>query len=270
MKDYAEDNVSKFYNNIGWKTKDDVTEDARICEDLRENASEYVSKCRLRVLKYIPDHGDNLLDMASGPIQYKEYLEYSKNFKKRYCIDLSVEALEQAKRKIEDHGVILCGSFFDIKLEKDFFDCSISLHTIYHIEKDKQEDAVRKLINVTKPGKNIVIVYSNPQSIPLIVLSLFVSPFRLLKKIFGIVSRGNKMGERKEQETDLYFFAHSNDWWNKFSDIATIKIVPWRSFGSGIQKRVIPNNRIGKKILECFLIWKKSTPRFLLNIFNIQ
>ena len=56
-------------------------------------------------------------------------------------------ALDDAKEKIGDHGVFLCGSWFDIPLDENLFDCAISLHTIYHIDKDKQEEAVRKLIN---------------------------------------------------------------------------------------------------------------------------
>ncbi|MCZ6677058.1 MAG: hypothetical protein O7E52_07385, partial [Candidatus Poribacteria bacterium] len=79
----GDESVSKFYNEVGWETDGDNTEDAKRFEDLRNCAKEYVRKCRLRVLRHIPDEGENMLDMASGPIQYKEYLEYSKNFKKR-------------------------------------------------------------------------------------------------------------------------------------------------------------------------------------------
>src|SRR5689334_23175198 len=121
----AEESVSDFYNTTGWKAEGEITEDARLWEDLREHAREYVSKCRLRVLRHIPERGEYLLDMASGPIQYDEYLEYSRNFSKRYCVDLSLQALEGAKRKIGDHGVFLHGSFFDLSLEDNFFDCSI-------------------------------------------------------------------------------------------------------------------------------------------------
>jgi hypothetical protein len=96
--DGIEDKVSKYYNTLGWKTNGEITEDAKRCEDLREYAKEYVAKCRLRLIRYIPNSGENLLDMASGPIQYKEYLEYSRNFKKRYCVDLSLVALESAKK----------------------------------------------------------------------------------------------------------------------------------------------------------------------------
>ena len=110
----AEEKVSKFYNKLGWETDVGITEDARRFEDLRESAKDYLSKCRLRVLRHIPETGENILDMASGPIQYEDYLEYSKNFNKRYCVDLSSSALEDAKKKIGDHGVFLNGSFLII------------------------------------------------------------------------------------------------------------------------------------------------------------
>ena len=40
-----------------------------------------------------------MLDFASGPIQYKEHLKYSK-ISKRYCVDFSKDALKQAKIKL--------------------------------------------------------------------------------------------------------------------------------------------------------------------------
>jgi hypothetical protein len=55
MTDNAEERVSKFYNKTGWETEGEITEDARRWEDLRENSKEYVSKCRLRVLRHIPE-----------------------------------------------------------------------------------------------------------------------------------------------------------------------------------------------------------------------
>ena len=174
MVDNAENVVSKFYNSEGWESIEGITEDARRWEDLREHARKYVSKCRLRLLEFIPKNGENILDMASGPIQYVEYLEYSKYFDKRYCIDLSTKALEEAEKKIGSHGVFLNGSFFDIRLPENFFDCSISLHTIYHMDRDRQEEAVRKLLYVTKPRKPVIIVYSNPD----LLINLIITPVR--------------------------------------------------------------------------------------------
>ena len=263
----AEEKVSKFYNKLGWETDVGITEDARRFEDLRESAEDYLSKCRLRVLRHIPETGENILDMASGPIQYEEYLEYSRNFKKRYCVDLSSSALEDAKKKIGDHGVFLNGSFFDIPLDENFFDCAISLHTIYHIDKDKQEEAVRKLIYVTKPGQPIIVVYSNPSKIFKWVARLIRLPFLLLSKPKELLEKLIKKGVQKK-DLDLYFHTHPIKWWNRFSDVATnIKIMPWRSLNSDIQKCLIPNNKMGKKMFDMIFNLEERFPNFFVKYF---
>lgn len=265
MMDKAEESVSKFYNTVGWEIESEITEDARRWEDLREHAKEYVSKCRLRVLRHIPENGANILDMGSGPIQFKEYLEYSNNFNKRYCVDLSLGALEQARKKIGDHGDFLHGSFFDISLEESFFDCVISLHTIYHIHKDKQEEAVRKLIYVTKPGKPIIIVYRNQNTIVSFVRSSL--PFRLLRQARSLLKKLEKKSEQ-EEELSLYLHSYPIQWWNRFSDIASVKILPWRSFDSNIQKRLIPDNKIGRKMFGILFNLEDRFPDFFVKHFQ--
>ncbi len=259
--DKPEEIVSKFYNSVGWETDNEITGDARRFEDLRKNSQEYVSKCRLRVLRHIPGNGVNILDMASGPIQYKEYLEYSKNFKKRYCVDLSSAALEMAKKKIGDHGVFLPGSFFDIPMKENFFDCTVSLHTIYHIDKDKQEDAVRKLLYATKPEKSVIIVYSNPNTL------LTSLPFRILRKIKSALKKSQNKIEQKEN-LSLYYHPHAIEWWKRFSDIAIVNILPWRSFDSTAQKRLIPNNKFGRKMLAVLFNLEDRFPDFFVKHFQ--
>jgi SAM-dependent methyltransferase len=261
MNDDAEKRVSAFYNSIGWETRNGITEDAKRFEDLRDCARDYISDCRLRVKKFIPDKGEYLLDMASGPLQYQEYIEYSRNFKKRYCVDLSKNALDQAKKKIGDHGIFLCGSFFDIPLEKDFFDCTISLHTIYHIDKKRQEEAVRKLIHVTKPGKKVVIVYSNPYT-PLLPASVVFS------LLHNFLSRKKEKSGLEHAEPKLYFYAFPISWWQRFSDISHVQITPWRSFSSDFQQMIVPDNIIGKKMLKALFWMENMFPKFFVYFFQ--
>ena len=265
MVDDSEEKVSKFYNTVGWESEGGITEDSRRWEDLREHAKEYVSKCRLRVISHVPESGENILDMASGPIQYKEYLEYSRNFKKRYCVDLSSSALVDAKKKIGDHGVFLHGSIFDIPLKENFFDCTVSLHTIYHIDKDKQEEAVRKLLKVTKLGKPVIIVYSNPNTI---VASLTSSlPLRALRRARNLLKKPEKT-TKKEQGVSLYYHPHPIEWWDRFGDVANVKILPWRSFDSDTQKRLIPNNKLGGIMLNLLFSFEEHFPNFFAENFQ--
>lgn len=255
----AEKNISDFYNSVGWESEQEVYGDTKRFEDLREIAREYNHKCRLRIAKYIPEHGDNMLDMASGPIPYPEYVEYSQNFQKRYCIDLSAKALADAKKKIGDRGVFLHGSFFALELEENLFDCAISLHTLYHIDKDKQEEAVRKIIAVTKPGQPIIIVYRNPNTL----IRYFVSPLRKLKQIW---KKFNSNAETNEAE--LYAFAYPISWWDRFQDMAEIEIFPWRSFFAPHQKILIPNNQLGKKLFTLLYNLEEKFPNFFVNNFQ--
>jgi ubiquinone/menaquinone biosynthesis C-methylase UbiE len=254
MNENAESRISKFYNTEGWLEVNGNTEDAYRFEDLRYNSSEYVSKCRLRLLKHIPKKGNNFLDMASGPIQYKEYLKYSEGYDKRHCVDLSIDALNNAKTKIGTHGEFHHGSFFDIKFESNYFDCSISVHTIYHMDKEMQSIAVKKLIDITKEKCPIIIIYSNPNSIVNKFSNSFIANF--------IRRFSNTKNNQKENKTSLYFHAHDLKWWDQFKDYADIKIYPWRSFDSDYQKRLFPNNIFGKIMFKILFFLENTFPNY--------
>ncbi len=256
MTDHAEQDVARYYSTVGWQAADGVTEDARQWEDLRPCAAAYVSRCRRRVLRHIPPAGDKLLDMASGPVQYPEYLEYSRDFRRRYCVDLSAEALRQARERLGEHGVYLHGSFFDLNLPDDFFDCSLSLHTIYHIEADRQEEAVRKLLRVTKPGQPVIVVYSNPDAVKLSPKALI--PFR---------QRFKAWRRRRRQATGIYFRPHPLDWWQRFEDVADVEMHPWRSLTAVDQKRWIPDNRFGCWLFDRLFALEERYPAFFLRHF---
>ena len=98
--------------------KKSIFEDANLFEDLRFHSKEYVSKCRKKVLNYIPKQGKNMLDFASGPIQYPEYLLYSKNFTTRHCVDFSKDAIINARKKLEKMESFIVMIFLISNLKK--------------------------------------------------------------------------------------------------------------------------------------------------------
>tara|TARA_E500000178_G_C16988623_1_gene739640 strand:- start:662 stop:1441 length:780 start_codon:yes stop_codon:yes gene_type:complete len=242
--------VNKFYNDIGWKKKNNVTLDSALFEDLRTSAKKYVSNCRKRLKKYIPNKGTHLLDFASGPIQYPEYLEYSKNFKFRHCVDFSKLAIKSAKLKLGKRGKYYCNDIFKIKFKKNYFDCILSLHTIYHIDKKLQIKAIKKLIDISKKNTPIIIVYSNPDTI----LN------KIKKKIF------NKI--KKKEKTNLYFFCHQISWWFQFKNIANVEIKPWRSFSSDHQKILFPDNFFGKLLFKILFFLEEKFEMFFVRNFQ--
>ena len=240
--------IKQFYNHEGWKNISNRTTDANLFEDLRPVAKKYVSKCRLRVLNEIPQKGGkNFLDFASGPIQYKEYLKYSKKYKYRHCVDFSEDAIKIAKKKLKKHGKYYCDDFNKIRFKKDFFDCIISIHTIYHIKESVQKKTIEKLIKIVKKNSKIIIVYSNPNT--------FINKFK------------NFINYKKKKQK-IYFYCHPNSWWYQFRNSVEVEIKPWRSFSSQHQKMLFPNNFLGKKMLDFLYFLEEKFPNFFSTNFQ--
>ena len=240
--------VFKFYNEVGWTERKKDTNDAILFEDLRLSAKKYVSHSRNKINNHIADRGIHILDFASGPIQYKEYLKYSKNFKFRHCVDFSKKAISEAKKKIGKKGKFYNQDFLKIKFKKNYFDTIISLHTIYHINKTKQASVVKKLIQISKKNTPIIIVYSNPNT--------FINYIK--KKIFL----------RKIKKQKIYFFCHKLDWWKQFNKLAKVEMYPWRSFASQHQKKIFPNNLFGEIMFKILIILENKFPNFFVKYFQ--
>src|SRR4030067_1373605 len=101
--------VREFYDHVGWQEQSDGFYQNASYEDLRPVAQDYIHKCHLRVLRHLNPTGYFLLDAGCGPIQYPEYLEYSKGYQRRVCADISLVALQEARKRLGGHGLyILC------------------------------------------------------------------------------------------------------------------------------------------------------------------
>src|SRR4030067_3629467 len=97
--------VREFYDRVGGQEASDGFYQNATYEDLRPVARDYIHKCHLRVLRYLNPSGRFLLDAGSGPIQYPEYLEYSKSYQARVCADISIIALKEARKRIGSPGL---------------------------------------------------------------------------------------------------------------------------------------------------------------------
>jgi ubiquinone/menaquinone biosynthesis C-methylase UbiE len=150
--------VTDFYNQVGWqKVSDGVYQNARY-EDLRPVAREYVHRCHLRVGRWLNPMGRYLLDAGSGPIQYPEYLTYSQDYAYRVCVDISIVALREARQRIGDHGMFVVADIANLPFKQDVFDGVVSLHTIHHLPAQDHLRAYEELYRVLGVGHQAVIV----------------------------------------------------------------------------------------------------------------
>lgn len=150
--------VKQFYDQVGWKlVSADVYQNARY-EDLRPVARQYVHECHLRVLRHLSPSGRFLLDAGSGPVQYPEYLEYSRGYGYRVCADISFTALQEARKRLGERGLYVAADVANLPFKAEVFDGVVSLHTIHHLPEEEHLHAFRELYRVLARGKKAVVV----------------------------------------------------------------------------------------------------------------
>ncbi|GAB4525704.1 MAG: hypothetical protein Fur0018_10510 [Anaerolineales bacterium] len=150
--------VRAFYDQVGWKeVSEGVYQNAKY-EDLRPVSREYIERCHLRVKRHLPPHGKYLLDAGSGPIQYPAYLTYSEGYRYRVCADISIVALQEARKRIGEHGLFVVADVANLPFKADAFEGVVSLHTIHHLSREEHPRAYGELYRVLKPGGSAVAV----------------------------------------------------------------------------------------------------------------
>jgi len=83
-----------------------------------------------------------------------------------------------------------------------------------------------------------------------------------LKKIYS------KFYKSKKKKSQIYFYCHPNKWWKQFEKKANVSFYCWRSFSSQHQKKLFPNNFLGKILFEILYYLEKNFPKIFINQFQ--
>ncbi len=150
--------VSEFYDQIGWqKVQGDLYQNATY-EDLRPVSQSYIERCHLRVNRHLQPQGKFLLDAGSGPVQYPAYLTYSAGYQYRVCLDISIVALKEARKRLKKHGLYVVADVSHLPFKKNSFDGVVSLHTLHHLTTIDQVASYLDIHRVLAPNKQAVVV----------------------------------------------------------------------------------------------------------------
>jgi ubiquinone/menaquinone biosynthesis C-methylase UbiE len=250
-------NVQDFYQQIGWKKgEEDLFEDTLQFEETRPVAKDYISRCHRRLKRYIPAQGQYLLDVASGPLQFQEYLEYSETYQQRICVDLSAEALKSAQRQLGDRGIYILGDITRLPLQDGTIDGIISLHTIYHVPKDEQADAFRQLHRVLKPGGTAAVVYSWGEHAKLLQWLVFPAklvlkgPHKLGNFLKKCLPTGQPANNGALDELVLYYHPRSPRWFQAQPWPFAYTFYCWRSINLDFMQAYIHDALGGRQLLR--------------------
>lgn len=230
--------VKDYYDLQGWKKeRGSLFTDAARFEDMRPVVNDYRIKCHLRVNRHLIKGGKFLLDIASGPVQYPEYLSYSDGYQYRICGDISFTALQEAKKILGDSGFCVQCDVTRLPFAKETLDGIVSLHTIYHVPANEQKKALSELFRALAPGRNAVVVYSFARySILLKVLQFPFHTYQKSRQLLGNLLRALKIkpplpetaSEKKHGK--LYFFPHNFKWFQQeIKPLMDFELYSWRS-----------------------------------------
>ncbi|HZD55477.1 MAG TPA: class I SAM-dependent methyltransferase [Anaerolineales bacterium] len=269
--------VREFYDNVGWReVSEGLYQNARY-EDLRPVAREYVHRCHLRVLGHLAPKGRFLLDAGSGPIQYPEYLEYSRGYQARVCVDISLVALQEARRRIgdlqgNDHGLFVVADIARLPFGPEVFDGVVSLHTIHHLPEKEHIHAYSELYRVLSPERTGVVVngWDDPP-----LMELFDHPIRWANRLRWYRERVQWPTRRRQMTTQNTSanlpaqpkgtYVSKNDAVHLIQTVGQsmpLQILVWRSVSVRFMRALIHLKLGGKGLLRILFWLEERFPEF--------
>lgn len=262
--------VSAFYNEIGWKMENDGFYQNARYEDLRPVSREYIHKCHLRVNRYLNPTGKYLLDAGSGPVQWPDYLTYSQNYQYRVCLDISIVALEEARHRLGDKGLYVVSDVANLPFKSDAFDGLISLHTLHHIPPAEQPDAYVGFVRVLKPERTGVVVNAWTSPVLMKRMGWLIA---LMDRVNGVLNRFKPKKEIKLPEEKAKpaaskptgtFTQHITPEWLKenLTGRVDFKIMVWRSASVRFLRTVIQPWLFGKLWLRWLYNQEEQEPEY--------
>ncbi len=267
--------VRNFYDQIGWKLESDGFYQNARYEDLRPVASEYIEKCHLRINRHLVKDGKYLLDAGSGPIQYPAYLTYMDGYQYRLCMDISIVALQEARKRIGEKGLFVVGDVAQLPFEDSSFDGIVSLHTLHHLPIEEQKKSYRDIYRVLKNGKNAVLVNGWTKSK---LMSRWAWLQSLMEGIGNLVLRlkGKKnvtptqkdvanQSETKavpQKQTGTFVEKLDANWLRGELKGMEIEILVWRSVSVKFMRAVFHKALAGKFWLRVLYILEEKYPKY--------
>lgn len=255
--EFDKERIFNYFNNIKYHDFEgqSIYDDAEDFVDFRPFLLPYTQHGFYNCRQYLEPSGKYFIDVACGPVAFKEYVQLANGFEYRICVDLSANALQQARKNLaaqQQKGIFICGDLTSIPLKDNTGDAVICQHALFHVQKKLQLTAMRELVRIAKPGKKIAIVYD--WFYHSWFMNIALGPYQLYRiarhyagKLYASLFRKNK----------LYFFAHRPSWFYKNNPGKKLDIYVWRSINIHFSRIYLHKGWGGERLIN--YIWKKET-----------
>jgi SAM-dependent methyltransferase len=229
--------VKAFYDEVGWQQDAaGAFHDSGRFDDMRPVSAGYLRRCRNRLRRLLPASGRWLLDCASGPLAFDEYLAYSRGFERRICVDLSEVALRAARRRIGRHGIYVLADATRLPFAAGSMDTVLSLNTLFHIPAGEQALAMREFLRVAAPQAPVLVAYSWGDAAPL-TRALIGAARTLHGLLRGRAPASVAVHEAAPAEPTLYFHAHAPAWFHALG--RPVRIASWKALSAEVLRTYV-------------------------------
>ena len=178
--------VKDFYENYGWKrTEEGIYNDTAAFVDMRPVMGRYHQRSMGRLAGYFQKGGKLFLDAGCGALASDDYLNIGAGFRQRVCVDISVNALREARGKLGDRAWCVVADISSLPFREDAFDGVFCAHVLYHLPPTEQAPAAIELHRVLSRGGRGVIVYTWATCL-MTQIALSLNPRILLPKVPGM------------------------------------------------------------------------------------
>ena len=257
----AEETVTNFYDQFGWKEQEggESGEDLLFRKFPKVYHEIYAPASEERVRQLFEGYTGRLLIVGPGDLP-KSHISIIQQFSTTTCMDISTSALAIARQKLGDRAEYILNSIVDTALDSDQFDAAFCAHVIYHIDAIEQDQAVRQMVQLIKPGGRVVIIYANPH-IPKLVFKVLRPIKRAAVKIVQAKAKNIPLATPK-----LYYHAHRLDWWKRFSDVCEVSLLPWEVIGAG-PARLLWNEVVARTFYRAALWIERTFPALSVKLW---
>ncbi len=267
MTEEVKHKVGRFYNQVGWQQEADGLYQNAQYEDLRDVSKEYIARAHARVGEHLNQTGEYLLDAGSGPVQYEAYLAYSRGYKKRVCLDLSLVAMEEARKNLGEHGLYVVGDVVHLPFKPECFDGIVALHTIHHVPVEEKATCYQGLYACLKPGSRMVTVDGWHEFGLRRLAGWMIAHFRKNNPVHPTQpaqpAAEKKANPKPNSPAGTFVVKNSAKWLKStLGGRLPFEILPWRSVSVSWLRAVIKDNENGKKWLRRLSRLEERFPHF--------
>ena len=273
-------NVRDFYNQVGWQTIGETLYQNAKYEDLRPVSRDYLHRCHMRVKRHLAPEGRYYLDAGSGPVQYPEYITYSEGYRARVCMDISFVALQEARKRVGQHGFYVLGDITHLPFCSEIFDGISALHTIHHVPMADKGLAYQELYRTLKPGRSMVTVDGWTNAALMVRLRWFMAAMsrvrgwweRIFRKAQGEPGQKPELSRKSETLSGETSTQPTGTFVEKFDADGLIKlltgrmdfnILVWRSVSVAFLRAVIHPDWGGRFWLNVLYWLEERFPKLL-------